>query len=243
MEGLFMLPSVVQQDWFLAKLTWKTLIWPSQSRSSTSFLLFSQLLTSSYRSSGFCLDSAPHPMYFQKWQNQWCSSWGSREFHSILYLDDLLLAATSREALMKDLATVVCLLMTIGFVINTAKSIMVPTHKMEFLGFVLDTREMAITLPKSKVNAIHRSLPSSVIRDRKLAHVIETPVVTKPAVSTTPLYFLALQHLKITSLHQHKSYQVRVSCLQRQWPTFRGGETTYKATAQLQSWSQMQLLW
>ena len=33
---------------------------------------------------------------------------------------------------------------------------MVPTHKMEFLGFVLDTREMAITLPKSKVNAIRK---------------------------------------------------------------------------------------
>lgn len=137
---------------------------------------------------------------------------------------------------MKDLATVVCLLMIIGFVINTAKEYY-GTHSQDGVLRLCIRHQGDGNYPPKVKSECHPqgSLPPSVIRDRKLAHVIETPVVTKPAVSTTPLYFQALQHLKITSLHQHKSYQVRVSCLQRQWPTFSGGETTYRATAQLQS--------
>ena len=85
-------------------------------------------------------------------------------------------------------------------VINIAKSVIVPTHKMEFLGFVLDTREMAITLPGSK-NECHLShlLSSETFQIRKLAHVIGTLVVTKLAVIIASLHFRALQHLKITS--------------------------------------------
>ena len=45
---------------------------------------------------------------------------------------------------------------------------------------------------------------------KKLAHFIGMLVAAKPAVPTAPLLFHALQHLKISSLHQTESYQASV---------------------------------
>jgi len=73
------------------------------------------------------------------------------------------------------------------------------THRLEFLGFVEDTREMTISLPEPKVNAIQKEisllLSVEMVQIRKLADVIGMLIATKAVVHTAPLHFPLEDHL------------------------------------------------
>ena len=70
------------------------------------------------------------------------------------YLDDLLLLANSREQLLKDLDTTTHLLISLGFSISPAKSVILPTKQLQFLGFQLDSTTMLVTLGSGKADSI-----------------------------------------------------------------------------------------
>ena len=135
--------------------------------------------------------------------------------HLILYLDDLLLAAPTKEQLLVNLSTALWLFTSLGFLINIPKSITTPICRLEFLGFIVDTETMTISLPTHKIRAIQKevsrllSLKKVPVRD--LACLIGTLVATKPAVWTGSLHYRALQDLKIRSLRQHPSDQIAVN--------------------------------
>ena len=135
--------------------------------------------------------------------------------HLIIYLDDLLLAAPTKDQLLVDLSTAIWLLTTLGFLINIPKSITAPTCHLEFLGFIVDTDNMVISLPAHKLHCIQKEASHLLSLDRipmrTLACFIGTLVATKPAVWTDPLHYRALQDKKIRSLHQHPHYQGSVS--------------------------------
>ena len=61
---------------------------------------------------------------------------------------------TSAEGMQQDLATARYLLENLGFVINLEKSVFVPTQKLEFLGFLMNTIDMILLLPSNKVKSI-----------------------------------------------------------------------------------------
>ena len=113
--------------------------------------------------------------------------------HLIIYLHDLLLAASSTTQLLQDLSTVLQLFTAQGFLINYPKSIMNPTQKLESLGFMVDMKTMRITLPPQKIDAIQKEasqiLSAGSIQIRTLAHFIGTLVATKPAMPLGPLHF------------------------------------------------------
>ena len=139
--------------------------------------------------------------------------------HLIIYLHDLLLAASSTTQLLQDLSTVLQLFTAQGFLINYPKSIMNPTQKLESLGFMVDVKTMRITLPPQKIDAIQKEasqiLSAGSIQIRTLAHFIGTLVATKPAVPLGPLHFRALQDLKTQALICHQAtYQSLVQLSQ-----------------------------
>lgn len=69
-----------------------------------------------------------------------------------MYPDNMLIIAQSRQTPLKQLATAIDLLVSLGFVINLEKSVVRPTHLIEFLGFLLDSISMTISLPSGKVH-------------------------------------------------------------------------------------------
>ena len=135
--------------------------------------------------------------------------------HLIIYLEELLLAAPTKDQLLVDLSTAIWLLSSLGFLINIPKSITAPTCHLEFLGFIVDTDNMVISLPAHKLYCIQKEashlLSLERIPMRTLACFIGTLVATKPAVWTGPLHYRALQNMKIRSLCQHPHYQGSVS--------------------------------
>ena len=82
-----------------------------------------------------------------------------------------------------------------GFIINTEKSHLTPSKKLEFLGFLLDSEQFTISLARYKVeslkklimNAIRKSGKGLTIRD--LSRIIGKIVVTFPCCMDAPLQY------------------------------------------------------
>ena len=71
--------------------------------------------------------------------------WGNR---IIIYIDDMLLMAESRDTAVQHLEVLMFLLETIGFVLNKEKSYLHPTQELEFLGLMVDSRSsLKLKLP------------------------------------------------------------------------------------------------
>ena len=126
------------------------------------------------------------------------------------YLDDTILISESEAKLKESIATTVSLLTHLGFVVHPEKSVLYPTRKIKFLGFMLDTVEMSISLPEEKMteirdlcaNLLHMNRPSI----RQVARVIGKIVASFPAVQYGPLFYRELEKDKIQALKANKGH-------------------------------------
>ena len=69
----------------------------------------------------------------------------------IIYLDDMLLMASSLEDLLMARDTQIFILQHLGFLINIKKSYLEPKLTLEFVGVIVDSGEMTLSLPKEKL--------------------------------------------------------------------------------------------
>ena len=128
----------------------------------------------------------------------------------IIYLDDLLIMAQSKEILNCHASTTLHLLENLGFMINYLKSVLIPATKMEFLGFLIDSQAMTLALPRDKVRKVKKECQSVLnlpqITVRELAKVLGNLTSTIQAVFPGPLHFRHLQGDKNKALAHLGSY-------------------------------------
>ena len=62
------------------------------------------------------------------------------------------LSAPLVNFLPKRLLFVVQILESLGFIINKEKSVLIPSQKIVFLGYVIDSVAMTVSLPEEKLN-------------------------------------------------------------------------------------------
>ena len=67
-----------------------------------------------------------------------------------MYLDDMLVMTQSREELERRLPQIMLFLESLGFVISKQKFQLLPTQTIQYLGFLVDSREMKIRLTEEK---------------------------------------------------------------------------------------------
>ena len=132
----------------------------------------------------------------------------------IIYLDDILLMNASETGLQQDMHTAQYLLENLGFVINLEKSCFQPTQQLEFLGFLVNTRNMTLLLPDCKVSSI-KTLCSTLLsqRDvsvRELSRLIGKLTASIQAVFPAPLHYRNLQQLKHQALSRDRSFDSRI---------------------------------
>ena len=72
----------------------------------------------------------------------------------LIYLDDMLLLSQSIERLLVARDTVIFLIQHLGFVINLKKSVMEPEQKIKYLGLVINSIRMTLSLTEEKVKGI-----------------------------------------------------------------------------------------
>lgn len=71
-------------------------------------------------------------------------------FLSVVYLDDWLLICHSYVSCARNVKATTELLLSLGFIVNSEKSLMTPIQICRFLGLELDSQNMLIRLPRDK---------------------------------------------------------------------------------------------
>ena len=70
------------------------------------------------------------------------------------YLDDILICADSYEKCSSHLNKTLSLLVSLGFIINKNKSVLIPSQEITHLGYLWNSNSMSIKLPSEKLIAI-----------------------------------------------------------------------------------------
>ena len=84
----------------------------------------------------------------------------------IIYLDDILIMASSAELVKQHKQITIRLLESLGFLINYDKSMLIPTQKIQFLGLLIDSTQMLFILPKTKTTSIRQTCQQLVNKQR-----------------------------------------------------------------------------
>lgn len=92
----------------------------------------------------------------------------SSGLHVLNYLDDFAIVGSSAEETMNSHSSACSLLSELGFLINAKKSFVPPSQSVEVLGLTIDTRELTLTVPETKMEKIVSQ--ASLLRRRKYAH-------------------------------------------------------------------------
>ena len=124
-------------------------------------------------------------------------------YESVIYVDDSLLQGdTARECLDNVLATLDAL-QQLGFIVHHSKSTFIPTQRIEFLGFIIDTVNMTITLTprkKEKIKKLGYGLLHNKVTVRMVSSFIGNLTAAFDAVPFGKLHYRHLEMSKTISL-------------------------------------------
>ncbi|KAK7878584.1 hypothetical protein WMY93_030420 [Mugilogobius chulae] len=143
------------------------------------------------------------------------------------YLDDWLVCAQSRNQALRDTYQLLDHVSQLGLAVNFAKSSLVPSQQIVFIGIMINSVTMKASPSPQRVMDV-LNLVSQVLRNRRVSFGLLLQLMGKlTSVSTViPLGLLHLRPLQIwlndlgldPQLHQHKSVQLSNQCLQHLQP-------------------------
>ena len=126
---------------------------------------------------------------------------------SLVYLDDSLLAGDSFANCEENVKVTIKSLESLGFVINNKKSEFIPTTKITFLGFIIDSVSMTVQLTQDKKEKIisfgKEILEIKEVKIQTLASFIGILVSCFPGVLYGPLFYRSLERDKIKGLSRN----------------------------------------
>ena len=124
------------------------------------------------------------------------------------YLDDTLILSDSKERAVKDGQTAADLFQDLGYVISPNKSVLVPTQEIEFLGFIINSRDMQVSMTEKKVKKIENLLRNFQKENfcpiRFIARVLGKLNATLPANPYTNLFTRRLEIAKTNALKEER---------------------------------------
>ena len=197
MEGIHTLKELVRPGDWLAKLDLKdayfTIPIHQNHRKFLRFLF--QEKTYEFNCLPFGLSSAP--WVFTKTLKPVSALLRQLGVRMIVYIDDILLLADSRELLEDQVSGLVYLLECLGFLINMKKSLLQPSQSIEFLGIMVDTLTMELKLPGEKLKKIRaeagRCLREESITARALSRLLGKMNAATQVIPPAPLFYRHLQ--------------------------------------------------
>lgn len=122
------------------------------------------------------------------------------------FIDDTLICSNSYSGCIKAIQATISLLQKLGFCINVEKSVLIPTQCIEYLGNVINTKLMTVSLPERRLIKIRLGCANLLGQDitsiREVARVIGLLVAAFPAVELGKLHYRKLEAGKIATLKQ-----------------------------------------
>ncbi|CAB4020333.1 Hypothetical predicted protein, partial [Paramuricea clavata] len=127
----------------------------------------------------------------------------------VIYLDDMLILDQSPERLSSIFRSVVNLLKRLGFLIKQEKCSQAPSQCLEFLGSLINSKEMTPAAPNDKLEKLQIECKNA-IQNRWLT-LKELSVLlgrmnhgSQVSLTQGPLHYRALQRQHVNSIHQSK---------------------------------------
>ena len=124
------------------------------------------------------------------------------------YIDDSWLMGPVWNDCAKNVVDTVKLLDSLGFVVHPDKSVFIPTQKLVFLGFVLDSVSMLVYLTPDKALKLKQAATALFNCNnptiREVAKVLGLIVSSFPGVAYGPLHYRYLERDKTTALKTNK---------------------------------------
>ena len=148
------------------------------------------------------------PRKFTKLLKPALSTLHLRGHESSAYLDDMYLQGKTYRDCVDNVIDSVQVVDSLGFLAHPDKSTFIPSQRLEFLGFILNSVKMTIRLTQEKATRLQTACnilltnPSPTFRD--LACVIGKLVSSFPAVRYGPLHYQSLERNKLTALHANR---------------------------------------
>ena len=128
----------------------------------------------------------------------------------IIYIDDILVMAPSKEIAQQHTDCLIFLLENLGFTINRQKSLTDPSQEIEFLGLIADSIEMELQLPGSKIKNIRSDaktlLQASQPTAREVSRLLGKLTHATHAMRAAPLFFRHLQSCLHAALQPMQDY-------------------------------------
>ena len=125
------------------------------------------------------------------------------------YIDDSLNMDGKKDVCAKNTCTIVQTLESLGFTINKKKSVLIPTQKIVFFGFVIDSVKFMVFLTEEKIvkifNLAKYLLGKEIIIVRQLASFIGLVINAFFAIFEAPLHYRALERDKLIGLNNSES--------------------------------------
>ena len=124
------------------------------------------------------------------------------------HIDDSLLVGQSYNSCHRNMADTVSLFTNLGFTIHPVKSVLQPQQKIDFLGFVLDSITMTVTLTAAKAMKVRSACQNLLFQKtttiRSVAQVIGFLISFFPAVEYAEMHYNHLELDKISALRANK---------------------------------------
>ena len=109
-----------------------------------------------------------------------------------VYIDDTFIIADSEQKCQEGIDKVLNILQELGFFINFAKSVLVPTKNLTFLGFILNSETMTVKPTSEKIEKFlyeaHNLLEQKFPSVRNVAKVVGLMTAYSPCLAYAPLY-------------------------------------------------------
>ena len=124
----------------------------------------------------------------------------------IIYIEDILILGADLAEILMARDSVLAILQSLGFIINLKKSVLEPSNLMEFLGFLVNSVDLTLTVPEEKVLSLMKlcteTLKAGSLTLRELAGVIGKLRATSPAFTHAPLQTRYLQQILVRAVAQ-----------------------------------------
>ena len=187
------------------------------------------LVREAYEFLCLCFGLGPAPRIFTKLLKVPMSLLRRLNILIVIYLDDMLIIGRTREQTEIARDTVIFLLQHLGFVINLKKSDLFPKQRIEFLGLLIDSINLTLSLTQEKLMKVKSSCllmqKAESVSILELTKLIGLLCSTVQAVLPAQIQIRYLQRLQIQSLQKNPNYNHQISL-------------SYQAKEELEWWIQ-----
>jgi len=115
-------------------------------------------------------------------------------------IDDILIMSKSALQTAQHLDVLIHILQCLGFIINTEKSVMSPTQELEFLGMMINTNTLLVSLPADKVKQIRAESVRISNMTALLSHFLGKLSAAPQAIQPAPLFYRCQQRDLLAAL-------------------------------------------